>query len=1334
MKLKNTFLQGIMDKDTDERLVPKGKYRHAENIQVGNSQGSDVGAIENVVGNVKLTSFDLTNAKCIGELEDGKSRKIYYFITSDEKDLVVEFDEEFSTFLVLLESLYQPDSLLNFNKDYLITGVNKIINGDSDLDLLAWTDDLNPPRIINIERAKGYTVDGFTEEDISVIKKPPRYAPTTTLQQSVNLENYLEDKFISYSYRYKYLDGEYSALSSFSRYQFFPSKFDLDYQTSENKGMKNLFNQVLIEFDTGSKRVTDVQLVFRESNSSSVYIIETLNKEDEGWFDNEEKSYLFNNSKKYEQLPIDELTRLFDNVPLQAKSQEFIGNRLCYGNYKEGYDMVDVNDVKIAMDYDLNLLSQDIAYKSLNYQLAGENIVYDKLIVDFSNTPLIKGNVISFSINMTSENDDASFLYNYSYLLPESFANVSLMSTSDDFIYFVGTIMSTIFNQNVVDVEPPNATNTTYSPFTIGVGTANELVLIAPYITYEIDNGSSADEIHYWNHTDLATDVSVSSGQGSRSLKSNRSYEVGIVYMDSNNRSSTVLTDSTNTILVPHDLATSQNKIEVEINHNPPKWADRYKFVIKQNKGDYETVYVSSFYEDGLYRWVKLEGTNKNKVKEGDVLVLKSDLNGAVTELIEVKVLEVTQKESNFIDGNTDGNDNDITEPAGLYMKIKPVGFAMDSSDAITQEYYDYDYPSSASGYAYLNMGNRNPLSNPDSLGGYWDANTSAFIDYPILAGTRIHMDFWIGEGLGTGTSHTYDKDFIVQENYTKFEDWYNSEVVNLGFDFESLLEDTVDRFDRGGTLNDLTMQLNENIGNAEMRGNIQIVYSGGDLIFETKPPDIEDEVFYETGLTFDITNDLHVGNTQDQTVGLPAICELDAFNCYTQSNGAESFKYQDSFNVASLQMNLRPNAVDLNGYKEVRRYADMTYSEPFNENNSINGLNEFNLSRANYKEDIEKKYGSIQKMYSRDTDIVIFQEDKVSKVLFGKDLLYNADSSTNLSVVDDVLGQVVAYSGEWGISRNPESFAFDANNLYWTDVKRGAILRLGAQGITEISAYGLRTWTKDRFNENLNGVKLGAFDPYYDQYVLHIDNEDTEYDSYTLTFDEKFNGWTSFHSYFPEQMTGVNNKFFTVKNGDIYQHHIGSRNVFYDRLYPSKVKFIFNDEPSDIKAFKSLNLEGTHSWNVDLKTNFTDGHLTESEFVKKESEWYAYIRRSEDTQDYSTLATQGLGFLQSEADSLTLELINVPSSVSNGDSIYVLQGSGDIVYVGLIESHDETTVTLDSINTTVNQGDFIVFSKDSRSEGSMIRGYFMEVEMSIDTTEDVELFCVNTEVFKSYE
>jgi len=55
-ELKRTFTGGRMEKDLDERILPNGQYREALNIGVATSEDSEVGAAQNILGNIKVTS------------------------------------------------------------------------------------------------------------------------------------------------------------------------------------------------------------------------------------------------------------------------------------------------------------------------------------------------------------------------------------------------------------------------------------------------------------------------------------------------------------------------------------------------------------------------------------------------------------------------------------------------------------------------------------------------------------------------------------------------------------------------------------------------------------------------------------------------------------------------------------------------------------------------------------------------------------------------------------------------------------------------------------------------------------------------------------------------------------------------------------------------------------------------------------------------------------------------------------------------------------------------------------------------------------------------------
>jgi len=82
-EIKRTFNVGKMNRDLDDRLVPPGEYREGFNITVGQSESSDVGSIENLLGNEAVSQSNLANGKCIGYISDTGTEKIYFFVTSN---------------------------------------------------------------------------------------------------------------------------------------------------------------------------------------------------------------------------------------------------------------------------------------------------------------------------------------------------------------------------------------------------------------------------------------------------------------------------------------------------------------------------------------------------------------------------------------------------------------------------------------------------------------------------------------------------------------------------------------------------------------------------------------------------------------------------------------------------------------------------------------------------------------------------------------------------------------------------------------------------------------------------------------------------------------------------------------------------------------------------------------------------------------------------------------------------------------------------------------------------------------------------------------------------
>lgn len=206
-KIKNIFVKGVVDKDTDERLTSPEVLVDSENFLVTTSDGNNGGVGKNVPGNVKKTNYNITGAKTIGTSKDESKEKVYNFIKGTTHDYIIEYDITTNTSEIVLQDV--TGGVLNFIDGERITNVNIISTGEPDGDLLAWSGDSNPPRIVNIARAKTWGIGGFTEDQISVMKPAPVFAPVITLQSTINTEltNFLEDKFLQFAYRYKYEDG-----------------------------------------------------------------------------------------------------------------------------------------------------------------------------------------------------------------------------------------------------------------------------------------------------------------------------------------------------------------------------------------------------------------------------------------------------------------------------------------------------------------------------------------------------------------------------------------------------------------------------------------------------------------------------------------------------------------------------------------------------------------------------------------------------------------------------------------------------------------------------------------------------------------------------------------------------------------------------------------------------------------------------------------------------------------------------------------------------------------------------------------------------------------------
>lgn len=180
-----------------------------------------------------------------------------------------------------------------------------------------------------------------------------------------------------------------------------------------------------------------------------------------------------------------------------------------------------------------------------------------------------------------------------------------------------------------------------------------------------------------------------------------------------------------------------------------------------------------------------------------------------------------------------------------------------------------------------------------------------------------------------------------------------------------------------------------------------------------------------------------------------------------TENWFVEEARYQGGYNNVSTDYGAKAYLKEESNNKETRPNA-LIYSGVYNSRTGLNQTNVFSVGEAITRA-VDPQKGSVQKLYAEDTNLIVFQEDKVNRALIDKDQIYTTEGGTQTLPPGTVIGQLTPYRGEFGISKNPESFAVYGFRKYFADKDRGSILRLSHDGMTEISEYGLSNFFRDQ-------------------------------------------------------------------------------------------------------------------------------------------------------------------------------------------------------------------------------------------------------------------------------
>tara|TARA_R100001591_G_scaffold1056_1_gene2606 strand:+ start:1962 stop:8003 length:6042 start_codon:yes stop_codon:yes gene_type:complete len=412
---------------------------------------------------------------------------------------------------------------------------------------------------------------------------------------------------------------------------------------------------------------------------------------------------------------------------------------------------------------------------------------------------------------------------------------------------------------------------------------------------------------------------------------------------------------------------------------------------------------------------------------------------------------------------------------------------------------------------------------------------------------------------------------------------------------------------------------------------------------------------------------------------------ELGWYNCFAFGNGVESDRIRDDFNAPQIDNGVKVSST-ISNIKRQDRKSGLIYSGIYNSNSDVNNLNQFIIAEKITK-DLNPVYGSIQALKTRDLDLITFAEDRVLKVLSNKDAVFNADGNAQLTATNRVLGQAIPFVGDYGISKNPESLASDQYRLYFTDSQRGAVLRLSRDGLTPISSVGMKSYFRSALRNVSSAV--GSFDTVNGEYNLTLKSNSP---ATTISFNEASKGWVSFKSFTPTQGVSLSGVYITVFNNKVYKHYseTASRNNFYGEQYNSEISILFNDSPSSVKSFKTINYEGSQAkvdqfvngeinngdgnlttftdneyynltskdgWSVDrIVTDLDNGQAIS--FKNKENKWFSRIKGVNQVINTENFTVQGLGFsltdVSEQMSDVVSDSINNDTGVITGTPINI--------------------------------------------------------------------------------
>ena len=568
---------------------------------------------------------------------------------------------------------------------------------------------------------------------------------------------FLEDKFVRFSYRFKFENNEYSLVAPFTQACFIPKQDgyflttgpdDTDNNQTQAVSssivsfMENKVNSIGLQVPLPSAqntlindfKIAEIDILYKESNALTIKVVETV-QASSLTSTNEFYEYVYTGKKPYKTLVEKEISRVYDKVPVKAFAQESSGNRIIYSNFQNRHTP------PVSLDY--NVAATEKSEFSL---LSGS-------ATGITAGAISSGTVISFN-NKTGTIQIGSVI--------------------------TSTTTNVVIPENT-SVTGGNLNNTIILDKNVTLVASSSLVFTQPS-----SSSYRTSSIEYPNH----------------SLKTNRSYQVGVVLSDRFGRTSDVILSNSSSLTTigsesfagpslyspyiseaVNPNSWRGNSLKVLFNspigpsrpdgfspglyngeadsslYNPLGWYS-YKIVVQQKEQEYYNVYVPGVIKGNL------DGLNVDD-NTSRIILINDNINKVPRDLSEVGPQDKTFRSSVQLIGRVQNNANQWvlatfnTGNEQYFPKTRTF-----TTNTIQPLFDAFDWP--ASGFTSGSTPVPSPLDNLQPLFAFYNSEANPFL--AELTTSQIPEEQFGTTNLRTTGSAPTAPPYIVSNNLSILE------------------------------------------------------------------------------------------------------------------------------------------------------------------------------------------------------------------------------------------------------------------------------------------------------------------------------------------------------------------------------------------------------------------------------------------------------------------------------------------------------------------------------------------------------------------------------------